>query len=349
MPTPCHVFTPEWVAEQKRKYGTKAEYARPSMYHFWTSEECQAKRAVIEQWVDLLPPEKRRLVIPKLRTTEQVKQTYNELAVADSLRRMGHKVEYEVDLLGLTPDWFVRPAGTGPEFVVEVLSSKPPRERERCDAGWDLFRRRLQSLSGDALLYIQPSFDGGDNKTVTPPPDQRQKGIVRAVQKWLETNPLDGQGWTVDGMVIWFVGRNPDLDHVVCGTGCMSFWIDGDPLREAIKEKAGKYREVSQTTRLPFVVCVVPDFASGRGLDELKEAVLGKERCRLIPTKQGLPHQEYYRDDDGLFAKYPTLSAVTLGEFRGHTLAHTVLHNPSATYPLSKEALPEKAPTTGVA
>jgi hypothetical protein len=61
-----------------------------------------------------------------------------------------------------------------------------------------------------------------------------------------------------------------------------AFWVDGLPLRASIKEKVGKYRKVVQALKLPFVVCIIPDFGTGRGLDDLEDAVLGRLRCRLL-------------------------------------------------------------------
>jgi hypothetical protein len=339
-PVPYHVFTPDWIAEQKRKYGQSPEHARPRLYYFWTSSETEGLRNLIEQWVDFLSPKNRQRVIPRLRATEQLRQTCNELAVGDSLRRMGHAVEYEVELQGLTPDWVVCVAGTGSKFILEVVSSKPPQERERCDDGWDILRRRLEGLSGNAHLCIQPPFNIGDDEPVAPPSEQRQKQIVRNVREWLESAPPDGAEVAIDGVVIGLVCRIPNLDHVTCGTGCMPFCVDAAPLKESVKDKAKKYREIVRALQLPFVVCVIPDFSTGRGLDDLQSAVLGEQRCRLWRSPQGVYRQEYYRDNDGLFAKYPTLSAVTLGEWKSRELTHVMLHNPLATYPLDERAFP---------
>jgi hypothetical protein len=278
---PCHVFTPDWIAEQKRKYAKQPEHARPKRYHFWTSEECQSSRDLIEQWIDPLSPESRQLLITRLRTPKHFEQTYNELAVGDSLRKMGHSVEYEVDLQGLTPDWFVSPTGTASSFVVEVVSSKPPQERARCDDGWEGLRLRFEELTGDAFLHLQPPFDVLGDEPVASPSGHRQKQMVQAVKKWLETAPSDGAELSIDGIAILLGGRNPDRDHVSCAIGCMPFRVDLDPLRKSVKEKAKKYRKVVQALQLPFVVCVIPDFDSGRGLDDLQSAVLGTERCRL--------------------------------------------------------------------
>jgi hypothetical protein len=114
----------------------------------------------------------------------------------------------------------------------------------------------------------------------------------------------------------------------------MPFWVDPDPLRESVRDKARKYRELVQHAQLPLVVCVVPDFMTARGLDEVHEAVLGKEQCG---------------GSNGLFARYPTLSAVTLGEWYGDRLVHTLLANPSATYPLAEGVLGScSAPSSAV-
>jgi hypothetical protein len=335
-----YVFTPEWISEQKRKYAHCPKHARPRQYRFWTSDECAVYRDSIEQWVGHISPESRTKVIPRLRKPEQFKQTYNELAVGESLRHMGHIVEYEVELQGLTPDWLVRSSDACAGLIIEVVSSNPPQERERCNNGWDGFRHRLDELPGNVLLYVQPPFDDGDGNPVAPPSGPRQKQIVSYVREWLETSPPKGQGYAIDGIVIRFVGRDPDLDHVSCAIGCLPFWVDAAPLRESVKEKAGKYRGLVQELQLPFVVCVIPDFETARGLDELEVAVFGDECCRMSRGSHGDHRQEDYRQKDGVFSKYTTLSAVILGEWNNRDLVHTVVHNPIAAFPLELSVFP---------
>lgn len=347
MSAPSHVFTPEWIAQQTRRYGNSPAHARPTLYNLWTSQESAADRAVIEEWVEQVPPERRPRVISNLRSPDQFTQTYNELAVGDSLRRAEWVVEYEPEIEGLRPDWLARPRGRAPGFILEVLSSMPPAERRRHDEGWDVLRRRLEAIPSSALLYIQPPFYDGSDEPILPPAGPRQKEIARNVTQWLKTNPPDGEGYEIDGITIRFLGRNPRENSVDCGVGCLPFWVESDPLRDAIKEKAGKYRELSQSLGLPFVVCALPDFGSGRGLRELVDAVLGVERCRLVENREGRPCEEVYRANEGLFARYPTLSAVTLGDLQKHRVTHTVLHNPSATFPLGEDDIPSGGPTAG--
>jgi hypothetical protein len=170
--SPSLVFPPEWIAEQKSKYERHASHARPSLYRFWTADSDQGLRASIERLIEQLSEEQRQRVIPRLRDPKQFEEAINELRVGESLRLMGHSVEYEPNLGNLTPDWSVLTVGTSSRFIVEVVSSNPPRNRELCDQGWDRLRIRMQALSGDAILSLQPPFppfyDDGDDLLPKP-------------------------------------------------------------------------------------------------------------------------------------------------------------------------------------
>jgi hypothetical protein len=337
---PSYVFPPEWIAKKKQRFAHRPAYHRPNHYNLWTSDDCKDSRDEIEIWVDRLTLEAREKIIPRLRAPENLEQTYNELLVADSLQRLGHAVEYEVELRGLTPDWSVLPVVGGSKFILEVVSSKPPQDRNNRDAAWKRFRQRLAAIPESAILSVQPPFDTDMEQTISPPSETRQKQIVQNVHRWLqESARSEGDRCVVDGIQIEFAGRFPNLDHVCCGISCTPFCIDSAPLRKSLKDKAGKYREVIQRAHFPFVVCVVPDFGSGYGLDDMEEAVLGTLHYRIV-TREGRPLPFPFRDSDGLFRKYPTLSAVTLGKRQGASLTHTVLRNPSAICPLPEGLFP---------
>ena len=62
---------------------------------------------------------------------------------------------------------------------------------------------------------------------------------------------------------------------VKCSPGAVPFWVDGELLKDKIKEKASKYRTLTQSMQVPLVVGVVPDFRTGRGMNEVREAALG--------------------------------------------------------------------------
>src|SRR5262249_38276229 len=157
----------------------------------------------------------------------------------------------------------------------------------------------------------------------------RQKAIVRAVRAFLQKDPPLRTDLRVDGMVISLLARSPNLSSVSCGFSCLPFFVDGAPMVEAVREKVQKYRGVVEALSLPLVVCVVPAFNTARELPELQRAVLGDERCRLMQEGGVLPWGEHNRDNNGLFAKYPALSAVTLVHLTGYRATHALIHNPS--------------------
>jgi hypothetical protein len=123
------VFDPAWIDNIKRRYGRLPHYDRPVIYSVAVDERYQALRTEIESWVSHLSMAAREKVIPKLRSSENFQQTYNELAVGHTLRRLGYELEYEKPVDGLTPDWFVHPRDRSPAFIVEAFTSNPPQDR----------------------------------------------------------------------------------------------------------------------------------------------------------------------------------------------------------------------------
>ncbi len=340
LPAPQHVFTTEWVAAQKARYEGRPAHARPVHYDLWTADEFQARRDAIEASVEALPEQSRAVVVPRLRTERHFDQTRAELAVGCAMRRLGYDLDYERELVaGLTPDWYLRHPVRRP-FVIEVVSSKLSETRDRCERAWEQFSLRLRALPGDAVLDVGPSHVGLE--PVGPPDARQQKVIVRAVKRWLADGRPCGDKVEFDGVVVEFVATVPGLTHVET-IGSSGLWVDGAPLRESVADKASKYRPLVEAIRQPFVVVVVPDFFTGRGMDELKDAVLGHECWREANTRAG-GKGDLPLVGDGLFAKYPTLSAVALGTWVGHSITLVVLRNAVAACPLGPDSFTATAP-----
>jgi hypothetical protein len=260
-----------------------------------------------------------------------------------SLRSRGLQLAYEPELNEQTPDWLVCHAQSNYRFILEILSSNPSDDRVSRDNDWDRFRLRLEALPGDALLYVQQPDPDDDAEIVSGAPTvARQKQIVREVGRWLQSGPVEGAKLLVDGMIINFLGSGEPGMGVKYSPGAVTFWVDGEPLKEAIKEKASKYRALTQSIQVPLVVGVVPDYRTGRGMDEVREAALGTSKTVLVrPAGEEEYRQHCYREANGLFSRYPNLSAVLLSEFGYVGMTHQVLRNPRATYPLPEVLIPE--------
>jgi len=334
------VFPQDWIESQRQRFGNRPKYEHPKGYQFLTSDECQPYRDRVEEWVEsLVSSERRKGVIQTLRSPRRFIHAYNELGVGDSLRRMGYSVEYEAHIQGLTPDWLVHGGQSRSRFIVEVLTSNPPENRERCDAGWDRLGKRLEELPGDADIVLQPRVDLMDDDLAPPPTEGQQKEIVRKVRDWIKADPHECEKLKTEQCVVVFGGRTKPQRHVSCFVGRVPFLIDPAPLREAVSEKARKYRRVVQTLAIPFVVCVVPVGESGRDFNEMQTAALGAEYLRIFRVPGGGNRCETHRKSNGFFSKYPTLSAVSLAQWNGREFAHNPLRNDYATCPLDEGAL----------
>ena len=334
------VFALEWVAEQRRRYESRPEFQRPEAYPLWTTDRCQPLRSRIESWVGQLSLDQQEKVIPRLRDGAQFQQTHNELAVGDSLRRSGCEIDYEPEMDGLTPDWLVRRPDIDFQFVVEVVSSNPSEARRRCEKEWADLRLRIEALPGCACLMMRLPL--ATCNEMPPPPDVAgRRQIVREIKMWLDSGPEPGARQVYEGIEFTFVGPLATRPGVSCGISSTPFWVTTEPLADAVKEKAKKYKGVVTARQLPFVVCVVPDFGTGRGIDELRDAVLGKQKCRVRIRPGTEDVIDHYRERDGLFGRYPSLSAVMMTEWQTHGFAQTLLLNPCAASPLPNSAIPD--------
>jgi hypothetical protein len=184
------------------------------------------------------------------------------------------------------------------------------------------------------MLLLEPLCDIMDDKPLPPPTEKRQKAIIKGVRDWLSVGRGEGETLELDDVTVHCFGREGALRHIYCSAGQMPFLISAAPLRESVREKAKKYRTLVQALKVPFVVSIVPQWESGRGVPELETAVLGDERLRLLMLPSGGHRPERYRTN-GIFFRYPTLSAVSWAQWNGDGFAHTVLRNPCAAYPLA--------------
>lgn len=77
---------------------------------------------VFQQWIDKLPRSNTRLCA-QIKGPTISESTFNELAVGYLLiKELGYKAEYEKEVEGLTPDWYVHSTGTIRSFCVEILT-----------------------------------------------------------------------------------------------------------------------------------------------------------------------------------------------------------------------------------
>ena len=118
------VFTAQWVKDLRSHSETFPIHRRPPAYFIATDAELRPTREEIEQWVQDLPPHSQKILIPRLQSSENFRQTYHELVVGGLLKERGLRIEYERDIDGKTPDWYVSTNDGAQSLIVDGLTKR---------------------------------------------------------------------------------------------------------------------------------------------------------------------------------------------------------------------------------
>jgi hypothetical protein len=327
------VFTEEWVAQLEKRYGRLPEYQRPVIYTVATGDHNQPVRLKIEDWlVDLaLQPAVERELIRRLRSPEHFIHTYHELIFADILQRRGFALEYEKQMDGLTPDWFVGAKSEIPAFILEVFTANISDTRNSERHQISQLRSRLQEIQVGVALDIH------SEKLIVELDNRRSRGIATKVRNWLVNMPPVGAQLEVDEFTFEIVHYNSNYNSVQPIGPVSTFMVNSQPVRINFQEKISKYRKVATENRLPLVVGVIADFYTGIGFDDLEIIVLGRTTEEILYDEETgkAIGREITRTKDGLFAKEAALSAVIWAErLSADQTSVRAIHNPTATNPL---------------
>src|ERR1051325_256010 len=328
------VFTEEWIGQLEKRYGRLPDYQKPVTYIVATGDHNQPIRLKIEEWITSLSlqPEVECELIRRLRTPEHFIHTYHELIFADILRQRGFALEYEKQIDGLTPDWFVNANGKIPAFILEVFTTNISAARNSERHQVSQLRSRLQEIPVGVALDIQAE------KLEVELDNQRSKTIAAKVRNWLLNNNLSiGAQLEVDEFTFVVVHYNSKYERVQPIRPVTTFWVNSQPMRANFHEKISKYRKVANENKRPLVVGVIADFYTGIGFDDLEIILLGSatENVLTIRRRAKAIGREITRTEDGLFAKEPTLSAVVWAEMSSIDKTEVrAIYNSSATNPL---------------
>lgn len=329
------VFDPAWVESVKQRYERLPSYQKPVIYSIAVERSRQELRSEIEAWFGQLSQIAQESLLPRLRSSENIQQAYNELAIGHALKQMGHELEHEKCIEGFTPDWFIHPQGTVPEFVVEGFTSNPPEDRVAELKKLDYLYGRLQEIPVGVTLLIRA--DGS-----TEMPDSHgSKKIKNAIEQWLTSGaPVVGGRITSDGYTFEVVQQNSSNPRVLCigppNLPANTFWVNANSLRKGIETKVRRYKYLG-SKGIPLVIGVVPDFYSGLGYDDLEKVLFGEEAIEVTYERAtgSVVGQRAIRQDNGLLKQIdPALSAVLRVAKEASMWKVQAIHNPEALNPL---------------
>jgi len=104
----AYLYTPEFIQDRKKRYGDLKKGEKiPNGASIALSDACQHKREEIEEMLSRLSANDREQITSRLMNDKEFESTYNELVVGFWLNSLGYHVEYEKNIQGLTPDWYV--------------------------------------------------------------------------------------------------------------------------------------------------------------------------------------------------------------------------------------------------
>ena len=152
-----------------------------------------------------------------------------------ALKQLGYELEYERQIAGITPDWYIAAKSDVPAFVVEVFTANPPEDRIAELKKWDYLYGRLQQIPVGVVLRIR-------THPASAAPDQRgSKVITSALEQWLiPEKPRVGEHVSLNGITFEVVSKGANYEHVLCfggGGSANTFWVDTSSLRENIRQK----------------------------------------------------------------------------------------------------------------
>jgi len=333
------VFTSQYVRAIRSRFDPLPEYQRPPIYWLATARAHQSTRAEIEKWVAGLPQPARKRMIPNLRAPETMVQTYHELAVGSILKRLGYHVEYERPMATLAPDWYVHATARTPAFIVEVFSSGLPQAAVSRDSQTEDLLGRLRGIPSDVKLLVVLHQTGIELGTKV------NKTIAGRVRRWLLNDcPAVGTQLSSHGLVFEIMARDVGRTSVEIVAHEPALLVDPRPLGGKLEKKIRRYGRPCREDGTPLAIAVVADPRTGLDLDDLAEALLGKEVVTVsLHRKSGaIIDQRATRTADGLLVKgMAELSAVLWVWRLGGEWHAAAFHNPNAVSPLPLNAFGE--------
>jgi len=299
-------FPERWIHQVEKRYALKHRWEQPDIYHIATSTKMLAARNLANHFVGTLPDKAQIKLVSKLRKAEDFSDAFHEVVVGAMLAQNGPTPDYEPEsATGKTPDWYVAPRGREIGCTVEVMSrNTADRARKR---SLDELLLRLKQIPLQVALGV--GFVSNDSDPLPNNPKQ----IASDVQKWLESSDTAPQSTLLkDGILLTVLSMKTGIETVSTIIDPVAFRVDSHALRQLIANKVQKYADICQNGGTALVVAVVADPVTGLDEHSAESALFGTLKHPItvdMSTRKTLVGRPY-RAHDGVFERYPLLSAV---------------------------------------
>lgn len=266
------VFDEAFAAHLEQKWSGKPRRALPSFWLIATDDARAHQRAWINGAAARLPEPGRSEMVRNLRNDRQFLSAHSELAVAALLQREALVPEYERDLGGVTPDFYLPVLGSR-AAIVEVHTRFRPTEKRLAVTAWEELRDRVGDIGAPFTVGLERS--GLD--TAPPPSSRTAKEIANHLRRQLaRTSTQIGDVIEVAGYRIRVIGPSPGVRAqfaVPQGGG----WIDTDVIRQVITEKVRRYKHAADEFDAALLVVLAAESLAPLDLDMIDNALAGRQ------------------------------------------------------------------------
>ncbi|MFJ6518212.1 hypothetical protein ACIQJ4_08120 [Streptomyces filamentosus] len=271
-------FGPEFVAEQRDRYGRRPPENRMLSYDLAVLEEYEPWRVWLDEQLDLLPEPTAATFAANLWRDQNFWPDVIELAAGAALRRRGFGVEFERQWGTLTPDWTVVDGKGTPVALVEVCTHSPQKGTTARIRAWHGLVERLKQIPVPVVLTVDADRSG-------PPsaPDARTaKKIAQDLRRAL-LSPLHQVAFRSEGYTFLLRAdprtgramRPPGMGTILVPPSNMAGVVSARPVAARIEQKVAKYRALAHKAGLPLIVAAGDDRFTGLGLQDLDDLLQG--------------------------------------------------------------------------
>jgi hypothetical protein len=230
---------------------------------------------------------------------ENISDFQNELAVGHILQKAGFSIEYEAEIDGQTPDFFINHNSCHPSFIVEVRSLNAEQKFYNLEKEWEELKVSIRQLKYPVKLKIEYQHNINDDYVTK---FINKDKIIENVLEWLETDEKVDSFICVEDFIIRIIDIELNSNSVVLdSSSSFGYKFQEHRFITGINEKKEKYVDIINKYNYPYVIAIFNTFSSRIEPDQIEGIFLGKKISYIIPNSTSYPI--YHRTKPKIFAQ----------------------------------------------
>ncbi len=324
------LYTKEWLDNERKRFKDRKKFQHPLLYRFATETRFDYERDIYQKWLQKVNNSDRKILINKLRNYDQFNEARNELKVAGRFIDFGCSVRYELNLKNITPDWFVFSPYSQQSFIIEVFTSNIDEKKYAYKKSILKLRDRLNEIEIDARIRVR--VRSGEK----PLSDNDVKDACIKVSEWLKgKSAKENDELKIKDVQFMLSKRDSGYLYLQCIVSGLNTWVTTDEIKKNCIKKANRYKKLSVSRNLPFIIAVIPAFETGRGTEELAKICYGHQNLSFKKFENiCIINSQNDLINNCLFVERPEISASIMVN---DLLNIDILLNPFAINPVQIE------------